>query len=412
MQEDKRIMLFKFSTYGFLKNLRFFEPFLYLFFLANGLSFFQIGLLISIREISTFVLEIPTGIIADVTGRRRAMAGAFASYMVSFTIFYLFSGFIVFIPAMLLFALGETFRSGTHKSMIMEHLDEENMQDKKVEYYGKTRSASRLGSALSALLAGVIVYFWQSYNIVFLFTLIPYTFGFFLMLTYPAELDGKISGGTKLSDLWSHTKESFHQLKQHPSLGKMLVNASIYDSFFKISKDYLSPIVKTFAVGLPLLLFIGNVEQRTAILVGIVYFFVYMNSFVSSRKSASLMKKVGSMGRALNALYLIMAFAFMGVAFFLEVGIVLISIISFFFFFTLYNLRKPMVVGYLGDRIEPKTRATLLSGHNQMRSVVGIVIAPILGYFADNYGISYAFGFGAVVLLISGLLLLVKDADQ
>ncbi|MFO7992045.1 MAG: MFS transporter [Thermoplasmata archaeon] len=411
MPDDRRTMLFKFSAYGFLKNLRFFEPFLYLFFLANGLSFFQIGLLISIREISTFLLEIPTGIIADVTGRRRAMAGAFASYMISFTIFYFFSGFILFIPAMLLFALGETFRSGTHKSMIMEHLDEEDMQDKKVEYYGKTRSASRLGSALSALLAGVIVYFWQSYNIVFLFTLIPYTFGFFLMLTYPAELDGKITGKTKLSDLWVHTKESFHQLKEHPSLGKMLVNASIYDSFFKISKDYLSPIVKAFAVGLPLLLFIGSVEQRTAILVGIVYFFVYMNSFVSSRRSASLMKKVGSMGKALNALYFIMAAAFFGVAFFLAVDIVFLSIISFFFFFTLYNLRKPMVVGYLGDRIEPKTRATLLSGHNQMRSVIGIVIAPVLGYLADNFGISYAFGFGGIVLLVFGFLLLVRDAD-
>lgn len=407
MWDYKKKMLFKFSAYGFLKNLRFFEPFLYLFFLANGLSFFQIGILISIREVSVLLLEVPTGIIADLTGRRRAMATAFASYMVSFSVFYVFTSFYIFIPAMFLFAIGETLRSGTHKSMIMEHLDEEDMEDKKVEYYGKTRSASRLGSAISAVLAGVIVFFWQSYNVVFLFTLVPYSFGFILMLTYPKGLDGKISK-TSFKDFWTHTKESMHQLIHRPGLLRMVTNASVYDSFFKISKDYLSPIVEVFALSLPILLFVGNIEQRTAILVGVVYFFVYMNSFVSSRKSADLMRKVGNMGKALNILYFILALAFFAVGIFLELDIVLFSILAFFFFFTLYNLRKPMVVGYLGDHITPEKRATILSTHNQMRSIVGIFIAPALGYFADNFGISYAFFFGAVVLLIIGLVFPIK----
>ncbi|MFP4001045.1 MAG: MFS transporter, partial [Thermoplasmata archaeon] len=330
----KKLMLLRFSSYGFLKNLRFFEPFLYLFFLANGLSYTQIGFLISIRETSTLLLETPTGIIADLTGRRRAMASAFASYIFSFIIFYQFSSFLLFIPAMLLFAMGETFRSGTHKSMIMEHLDEEGMSDQKVQYYGKTRSASRLGSAVSAVLAGVIVYYFQSYNIIFLVTIFPYIIAFFLMLSYPKSLDGEPSGASFESTI-SHLKESFRQFFDRPELGKMMVNASIYDSFFKISKDYLSPIIQTFAVGLPFLLYIENQDQRTAIMVGVVYFFVYMNSFVSSRKSASLMERTGEMSRALNVLYFIMASAFLAVALFLYFDIAYLAIAAFFFFFTL-----------------------------------------------------------------------------
>ncbi len=411
MWDHKKLMLFKFSSYGFLKNLRFFEPFLYLFFLANGLSFTQIGILISIRETSTLLMETPTGLIADLTGRRRAMASAFASYIFSFIIFYQFSSFLLFIPAMLLFAMGETFRSGTHKSMIMEHLDEEDMSDRKVQYYGKTRSASRLGSALSAVLAGVIVYYFQSYNIIFLVTIFPYILAFFLMLSYPKSLDGEPSGVSFESTI-SHLKGSFGQFFDYPDLGKMMVNASIYDSFFKISKDYLSPIIQSFAVGLPLLLYIKNQDQRTAILVGVIYFFVYMNSFVSSRKSASLMDKIGNMSRALNVLYFIMASVFLAVALFLHFDIAFLAIAAFFFFFTLYNLRKPMVVGYLGDIIEPDTRATLLSGHNQLRSVVGIVIAPILGFLADMFGISAAFFFGAAVLILVGLILPVKEISR
>ncbi len=408
MWDHKKAMLFRFSAYGFLKNLRFFEPFLYLFFLANGLSFFQIGLLISIRETSTFLLEIPTGIIADLTGRRRAMVIAFSAYICSFIIFYLFSSFLLFLPAMFLFSMGETFRSGTHKSMIMQHLDEEDMANKKVEYYGKTRSASKLGSAISAVLAGIIVYAFRSYNIVFLFTIIPYSFGLALMFSYPKELDGEPSGAS-LSSAIEHVKHSFGQLFENRGLSRMLINASIYDSFFKISKDYLSPIIEIFAVGLPLLVFITYPEQRTAIVIGIVYFFVYMNSFISSRRSAYLMERIGDMAKALNVLYFIMAAAFFLIALFLYIDIVLFSIISFFFLFTLYNLRKPMVVGYLGDVIEPRTRATLLRGENQLRSIVGIMIAPVLGYLADVFGISYTFAFGSLILLTVALLLPIKE---
>jgi len=407
MQEDRR-MLLRFSAYGFLKNLRFFEPFLYLFFLASGLSYLEIGTLISIRETSVLLLEIPTGIVADLTGRRRAMVAAFGAYITSFSIFYLFSSFTLFIPAMLLFAAGEAFRSGTHKAMIMTHLDTEDRADRKVAYYGTTRSASRLGSAVSALLAGVLVYLWQDYNVIFAVTIIPYLLGMALMLTYPRELDGDPATRT-LSGLWRHISESFRQLLRRPGLLRMVVNAAVYDGFFKISKDYLSPIVELFAVSLPALLFIEEATERTAILVGVVYFFVYLNSYVSSRKSAALMHRIGNLPRALNLLFFTFAGLFLAAALFLYLDVLLLSIAAVFFFFSLYNLRKPMVVGYLGDRIAPGQRATLLSTHNQLRSVAGMVIAPLLGFFADWQGVGAAFAFGAVLLFIAGGVLLVRE---
>ena len=66
-------MLFRFSLYGFLKNQRYFEPFLVLALLEKGMSFFAIGGLIAFRELATNLFEIPSGSIADLLGRRRAM---------------------------------------------------------------------------------------------------------------------------------------------------------------------------------------------------------------------------------------------------------------------------------------------------------------------------------------------------
>jgi len=114
------LQFYKFCMYGFLKNLKFFEPFLILFFVEKGLTFFQIGTLYAIREIATLILEIPTGIAADTFGRRRTMIYAFIFYILSFLIFFCSGNYLLFVPAMILFAFGEACRTGTHKAMIFE----------------------------------------------------------------------------------------------------------------------------------------------------------------------------------------------------------------------------------------------------------------------------------------------------
>ncbi|NOQ40234.1 MAG: MFS transporter, partial [Anaerolineales bacterium] len=146
-------MFYKFSLYGFLKNLRFFDPFILLIFRSYGLSFLQIGVLYSIREVATNILEIPTGVLADSFGRRRSMVAAFLSYIASFLIFYFMKDFLFLALAMVMFAFGEAFRSGTHKALIFEYLSIKGISDLKVAYYGLTRSASQFGSALNALIA-------------------------------------------------------------------------------------------------------------------------------------------------------------------------------------------------------------------------------------------------------------------
>jgi len=97
----KDLQLFKFSAYGFLKNLRFFEPFMILFFRQQGISFLQIGILFSIKELVSMLLEIPTGIFADSFGRRLSMIAAFTSYIISFIIFYLLPEYGYYFAAMI-----------------------------------------------------------------------------------------------------------------------------------------------------------------------------------------------------------------------------------------------------------------------------------------------------------------------
>ncbi|MCK4800692.1 MAG: MFS transporter, partial [Anaerolineales bacterium] len=168
MMITKDSMFYRFSLYGFLKNLRFFDPFILLIFRSYGLTYLQIGILYSIREVAANILEIPTGVVADSFGRRRVMVAAFLFYIASFLMFYFFEDMVFLSLAMVLFAFGEAFRSGTHKALILEYLNIKGINDLKVAYYGLTRSASQFGSAVNALIAAGLVFYTGSYRVMFL----------------------------------------------------------------------------------------------------------------------------------------------------------------------------------------------------------------------------------------------------
>ena len=67
IRKDKQIK--KFCAYGFLKDLRFFEPYLLIFLMGKGIDLFQISILIAVRELIINIFEIPSGFISDYFGR-------------------------------------------------------------------------------------------------------------------------------------------------------------------------------------------------------------------------------------------------------------------------------------------------------------------------------------------------------
>jgi len=412
LNRSQKLMLFKFCAYGFLKNLRFFEPLILLFFTVDkGLSYTQFGELIAVREVFIYLLEIPSGIIADVTGRRRAMALAFSSYLVSFVVFTFASTFWAFVAGMILFAGGEAFRSGTHKAMIMRHLDLEGLGGKKVHYYGITRGASRLGSAASALLIGVLGFCGGGYRLIFPATMIPYALGLGLMLTYPAELDEKTERKAGLSKMLCHTADSFKSLWDTEQLGKMVLNASVFNAFFRVAKDYLQPVLRTAAISFPVLMAVKDPQKRTFIIIGVAYFFIHMNSFAASRMSGRLVERTGRLAGTLNWLFWALGGVFCAAGFLYESKLAIPAVLVLFLLYTLNNLRMPAVVGFLSDRIPGPQRATILSVQSQLRAVTAAVLAPLFGRIADHahLGIGWVFLGGGVALLALGVVLRLKE---
>jgi len=398
----KNLQLFKFSAYGFLKNQRFFDVFIFLFFLEQGISFLQIGTLISIREIATLIFEIPTGFVADSLGRRGSMIFAFLSYILSFAIFFFFPKFILYAAAMIFFALGDAFRTGTHKAMILHYLKLNGLLHLKVEYYGYTRSWSQMGSALAALIAGGIVICSSEYKYVFLYSIIPYILALILMFTYPKELDGERKAIKGIStNIKSNFKQTFSSLRvslKEPILRKALLNSAIFDGLFKTVKDYIQPILQMVVLSIPWLL---DLDKRESILISIVYCILYLLTSYASRNSDRFKNMFSTLSVAVNHSFIagVALIIIAGLFFIFELPVYIIFL--FIMLYVLQNVRRPINIGFISENISHDVMASGLSVESQLKTLFVAVMSPVMGLIADSVNIGTAF------IVLSSLTLMI-----
>jgi MFS family permease len=406
---SKDLQYYRFCLYGFLKNLRFFEVFLLLFFLDKGLSFFEIGTLYAIREITINIIEIPTGIVADSVGRRRMMIIAFVFYIFSFVVFYFSATYFLFLLAMILFAFGDGIRSGNHKAMILDYLAIKGWEDQKINYYGHTRSWSQIGSAIASVIGALIVFYTGSYKQIFLFSIIPYLLDLINVVSYPKVLDGNIQK-LNTKKIKQNFKVVFKELKysfKNAVVLKAIANYSFYSGYYKAVKDYLQPVLKMFAVSIPVLLFLDD-KQRTAIVIGITFFIIYILNSFASKYSGRIAGKFKNIYRPLNLTLIIGYIAGMISGLFLNYNLSVISIIFFIGILVLENIRKPIGVSYIGNLLDKKIFATTFSVNSQVQTLIAAILAPLIGFFADKFGIGSSLIIVSVVLIITAPVYFVR----
>ena len=376
-------MIRRFSLYGFLKNQRYFEPFIILFFLQQGLSFTQIGFLIGFRELCVNILEIPSGALADLYGRRRCMVISFVAYVASFTIFGLSQTYWHLFPAMLLFATGEAFRTGTHKAMIFTWLRLQGRESEKTKIYGYTRSWSKLGSALSTVLATIFVLVTNNYTYVFYYSIIPYLLGLINLMTYPKELDGQPADAVSLRDILSHLRETIRDAVRLPRLRRLVIESMAFEGVFKAVADYLQPVLKSLALALPVLLTLGDI-QRSAILVGVVYSLLYLASAYGSRRSNDIAGYLGGEESGSRHLWrvVMVAYAVMTPLLFFEYYYA--AVVGFMLLYVAQNIWRPMLIGRFETFATETHGATVLSIESQAKSLTTMILAPLLGLAVDS----------------------------
>ena len=374
-------MLFRFSLYGFLKNQQYYDAFLILAFRDKGLSFVMIGLLIGFREVCINLMEVPTGAIADVIGRRRSMVFSFLAYIVAFAVFGLSRQTIWLFAAMFLFSVAEAFRTGTHKAMIFDWLQRQGRSGEKTRVYGFTRSWSKIGSTLSVVVAAVLVFTVLDYSLVFLACIGPYVLNVANLLTYPSWLDGP-RRGAGVGEIVRVLLDSVRRSVRSRPLRRLLAESMGFGGVFKAGKDYLQPVLQAMPLALPILLSLEG-RQRTAVIVGAVYVLLHITSSYASRHADALARHAGSERAAARQIWAMAIGVFALMTGGLLAGLPGLAAGAFVALAVIQNFWRPVLISRFAEHAEAENMATMLSIESQVRSFTAAVIAPLLGLAVD-----------------------------
>lgn len=393
----------KFCLYGFLKNLKFFEPYLYIYLIqVVHLNLFQIGTLFSIRGIIIYIFEVPSGIFADQYGKKTGLMICFIFYIASFFFFFLGGSYAIVAVAMVFFGLGEAFRSGTHKAMIYAYLEQKGWFEHKTFVYGRTRSFSLIGSSLSAFTAIFLIIKLPRMQSIFLFSIIPYILDFLLIWSYPDTLNEPVETTISIKNFFTYSIKQLKNVFANASLRKVVISSSLFDAIFKVLKDYIQPILKDIILVSGIYIVVSmEADTQLKIILGLIYGVMYIFSSWVSRNVYRLNLKFKS-DKLMDISFDILGVVFFIMFFAIKTKIMLAVILLYFFLYLLKDGRRPLAVDVFGDYMKKNERATVMSIESQVGSFFMIVLAPLFGYIADKFSI-------ATLFFVVGLSILVLN---
>jgi len=171
----------------------------------------------------------------------------------------------------------------------------------------------------------------------------------------------------------------------------------LHSAYLKAIKDYIQVLMLQVVLLFPL---ISGVErdQQNGLLIGGFYFIIYlMNSFAS--KSASHLEK---RNRRIVFITLLAGFtAGIVSGLFYEIGLVIPALISFILIYIIENIRKPVMTGYVADRVSEEVLSSVLSAQSQIKTFMTAAIALVFGIIADKFGVAWSLSITSGILMFS-----------
>ena len=129
---------------------------------SRGFSLVQIGFAETVFHITSLLMEIPSGMLADVYGRKRMLALGNVMAITGDVITALSGNFAVACMAMPFHAMAYNFASGSGEALAYDSMKLEGKEDYYEKYSSNQSIIYRVASGISTLLAGVAL--WLGYR--------------------------------------------------------------------------------------------------------------------------------------------------------------------------------------------------------------------------------------------------------
>jgi len=353
-----------------------------------GLTPLELVLVGTTIELSIFLLEIPTGVVADVYSRRLSVIIGYALIGLAFLVEGYFPAFLPILLAQVIWALGYTFTSGASEAWISDEIGEQTANKLFLRANRLGLFASLIGTALAVPIGAQVsampirvAGFGTIFVALLLLVVMPET-GF-----RPAPKEDRSTWG----HMWHTFRQGVNAVRLRPRLLPILGVGLFYGLYSEgFDRLWVKHMLDTFA--LPA--FFGQTEVGFFALMraGAVLLSIAATHFVEKRLNT---ESPSAIGRAVIAITALLAAAIIGFALspFLALTIGIYWLISM-----LRNVNNPLHTAWVNQRLDPQVRATVLSMSGQVDAIGQVAGGPSVGLIARAFSVVAA-------ITTSGLLL-------
>jgi len=360
------------------KWLMLYMPILWLFYEENGLTISDLFIIQSIYSVTIALIEIPSGYVADIFGRKNSMVvGTFFGFIGMLTYSYSF-GFNGFLIAALCLGIGQSFISGSDSALLYDSLLANNREKDFVKFDGKTISIGNIAEAVAGFIGA---YFLTeiSYRTPFYYQSAISFVGFFVALFLIEPEINRLQDGKNKP--WKNIKNIIRfVVKENLPLRRNIIYSSIIGAATLTMAWFIQPLLDKLSIP----------GKYNGIILGILNLAVAFTAFYAYKVEKRLRTKF-----ILIAILILISGTYFMISYYFSywvLGIILL------FYFT-RGIATPVLRNYQNQLTPPEMRATVMSIRSFIIRVVFAMFSPILGYTADVYSLQEAF-------LLCGLLFL------
>src|SRR3990172_1682767 len=331
-------------------------PFYIIFYQNRGFSLTQISVLFAVMAITRLLSEVPTGVIADVFGRRvSSIAGFFLTSFIWIFVPLASSSYFALILLMVLLAISQTLISGAYEAWVYDWLKQNKAKKLISEFYAKTQtfgySGLIIGPFIGGLLASVLRLDW-----LFIIDGVGGALLCVILLLFTKEKFKKVAYNVKrnFKQILNTAKKGFKFILSAKKFKLMMVAGASFAGWGAIGELAKQPFLVN--LGMPIS-YLGFFFSILGVFVAIAPLLgVKLLKNVSERKVFATF--------ALSVFLLSLLILFARAPYYLYGAMILIIIEVIFL------AQMPLFNAHIQHLLPSKTRATILSTQNMAEEVI------------------------------------------
>ena len=358
-------------------------PIIVLFYEEQGLGLHEVFVLKSVYSVAAVTLEIPSGYLADVWGRKRCLFWGSVLFFLGYLLYSFTGAFSAFLCAELLLGAGQTLVNGADSALLYDTAAHYKAEQHYLRYEGRLTMIGNFAEAIAGIFGGLLA----AYSLRFPF----YGQAIVAFIGIPAALA---------------IREYNHSRAVRNPAGEMLriIRYSLGENKVLRYNILFSGIIG--AATLTMAWFVQPILmqlQTPTSYYGVIWTVLNLTVGIAALYSDRVEQALGM--RRSNGLILVVIVGGYAALALLPLTYACLAIL--FLFYIVRGFATPILKGYINQMTFSEMRATVLSIRNFIIRLLFAAIAPFIGWLNDYYSLQVALLISALIIGIPGFLFLV-----